>query len=126
MAKDKVLQKHESSECHKEAVARWREIPLTVKGDIGEMISTQHAVEKYNTRRILLKILRNVRYLARQALPLRGDWRATEKIGEDSSFYQLLKLRCDDEPSLVEWLQKKKFRLTSADIQNEMLEIMAL
>ena len=50
LAKDKGLQKHESSECHKEAVARWREIPSTVKGDIGEMISTQHAPEKYNAQ----------------------------------------------------------------------------
>ena len=71
MANDKGLQKHESSECHKEAVARWCEIPSTVEGDIGEMISTQHALEKYNGRRILLKILGNVRFLARQALPRR-------------------------------------------------------
>ena len=67
-----------------------------------------------------------MRYLARQALPLRGDWRATEKSEVDSNFYQLLKLRCDDDPSIVEWLQKKKSKFTSVDIQNEMLEIMAL
>ena len=64
-----VIHKHESSGCYKEAVARWCEMPSTVK----------HALEKFNSRRILLKILGNVRYLARQALPLRGDWKATEK-----------------------------------------------
>ena len=47
LAKDRGHHKHESSGCHKEAVARWLEIPSTVKRDIGEMISTQHALEKY-------------------------------------------------------------------------------
>ena len=81
---------------NRENVARWREIPSTVKGDIGEMISAQHALEKYNSRRILLRILGNVRHLARQALPLdlRGDRRASEKSEVDFNFYQLLKLRC--------------------------------
>ena len=88
MAKGKGLQKHESSECRKGVVSRWREIPSTVKGDIGEMISAQHALENYNSRRNLIKILGNVRYLARQALPLRGDWRTTEKSVVDSNFYQ--------------------------------------
>ena len=96
-----------------------------MKGDIGEMTSTQHALEKYNSRRILLKIPGNVRYLARQALPLQGDWSATEESEVDSNFYQLLKLRCDDDPSIVEWLQKKKSKFTSADIQNEIFKIMA-
>ena len=38
-------------------------IPASVKGDVGEMISSQHAMEKFNSRQILLKILQNVRYL---------------------------------------------------------------
>eukprot|EP00112_Aurelia_sp_Birch-Aquarium-sp1_P015994 Seg3588.3 transcript_id=Seg3588.3/GoldUCD/mRNA.D3Y31 product="Zinc finger MYM-type protein 1" protein_id=Seg3588.3/GoldUCD/D3Y31 len=126
LAKDKGLHKHESSECPKEAAARWCDIPSTVKGDVGEMISTKHALEKYNSLRILLKILGNVRYLARQALPLRGDWKKAEKSEADSNFYQLLQLRCDEDPSIVEWLQKKTYKFTLADIQNEMLEIMAL
>ena len=102
LAKNKGLHKHESSECHKEAVARWREIPSTVKGDIGEMISNQHALEKYSSRIEFFK-----------------------KSEVDSYFYQLLKLRCDDDPSILEWLQKKKSKFTSVDIKNDMLEIMA-
>ena len=126
LAKGKGFYKHESSDCHKEAAARWCDIPSTVNRDVGEMISTQHALEKCNNRRILLKILGNVRHLARQALPLRGDWNKVEKSEADSNCYQLLKLRCDEDPSIVDWLQKKTFKFTSADIQNEMLEIMAL
>ena len=102
------------------------EIPATVKGDIGEMMSTKHALEKLHSRKILLKILGNIRYLARQALPLRGDWKESENSEADSNFYQLLKLRCDEDPLIVDWLQKKTSKFISADIQNEMLEIMAL
>ena len=126
LAKGKGFNKHESSECHKEAAARLCEIPATVKGDIGEMMSTKHALEKLHSRKILLKILGNIRYLARQALPLRGDWKESENSEADSNFYQLLKLRCDEDPLIVDWLQKKTSKFISADIQNEMLEIMAL
>lgn len=44
LAKDKGFQKHESSECHKEA-ARWCDIPSALKGDGGELISSQHALD---------------------------------------------------------------------------------
>ena len=49
----------------------------TVKADIGEMMSID-ALEKLRSRKILLRILGNFRYLARQALPLQGDWKETE------------------------------------------------
>lgn len=60
--------KHESSECHKEATARLLTIPGTSKGDIGEIISSQHSVEKKHNREILLKILGNIRYLGKKIL----------------------------------------------------------
>jgi len=46
--------------------------PATVKGDIGDLVSERHALEKSKNRKILLSIPSNIRYLARQALPLRG------------------------------------------------------
>ena len=70
LAKDNRFCKHELSHCHKEAPTKCCDIPSSVKGDVGEMISTQRALEKYNNRKILLKILGNVPYLAREALPL--------------------------------------------------------
>ena len=63
ISKNSGFLKHEASDFHKEAVDRWNKIPASVKGDIGEQISSQHAMEKFNSRQILLKILRNVRYL---------------------------------------------------------------
>ena len=70
LAKDKGFHKHELSECHREAAARLCNIPSSVTGDVCELISTKHELEKYHS---LLKLLRNKWYLARQALPLRGD-----------------------------------------------------
>ena len=126
LEKKKGFSKHELSECHKEAVARLITIPKTAAGDIGDMISSQHALERKQNRNVLLKILSNIRYLARQSSPLRGDWQAKEKSETDSNFWQLLKLRCEDDPTIVEWLKRRQFKYTSPTIQNEMLEIMAL
>ena len=126
LAKGKGFQKHESSECHKEATERFCKIPSTIKGDIGEMMLTKHALEKLHSRTILLKILRNICYLARQGLPLRGNWKESECSEADCNFYQLMKLRCDEDPSIFEWLGKKTSKYISPNIQNEILEIMAV
>ena len=77
-------------------------MPPTVNGDIGEMISTKNALEKLHSRKILLKILGNIRYLARKTLPLQGDWKETENSEADSNFYQLLKLWCDEDSLIVD------------------------
>ena len=37
-------------------------------GDIGDLLSERHALEKSKNRKVLLPILSNIRYLARQAL----------------------------------------------------------
>ena len=44
----------------------------------------------------------------------------------ESNFIQLLNLRACDDPKLVDWLKKKSDKYTSPDIQNEILQIMAL
>ena len=43
----------------------------------------------------------------------------------DSNFIQLLNLRAEDNPLILKWLQKSQDKFTSADIQNEILGIMA-
>jgi len=63
-----------SSHSHMEAVARYLTAPATVIGDIGDLLSERHALERSMNRTILLSILCNIRYLAQQALPIRGDW----------------------------------------------------
>ena len=91
-------------------------LPRTTK-DIGETLSESYANEKKKNR----KHLRNVRFLARQDLALRGD--GSE---ENSNFVQLLRLRDEDEAFIKEMINKKTDKYTSADIQNEMVKIMSL
>ena len=62
-------------------------LPLQCK-DIGEHLSTLVATEKQDNRQCLLKVLSNLRYLARQGIAIRGDGDET-----NSNFMQLLRLR---------------------------------
>ena len=72
--KNKGFRKHEASASHKEAVARYISTPAVVIGDVGELLCNQYAEEKMKSRKVLLAILGNTRYLARQALLLKGNW----------------------------------------------------
>ena len=58
-----AFKKHESSDCHKEAVDR------SACPDVGEMLSSQHSQQKNENRECLLKILSNLKFLARQGIP---------------------------------------------------------
>ena len=108
----RVLSKHEASDFHKQAVAA-----MNNQVDVGEI---QHAKEKEINREYLLNILSIIRLLARQGLPLRGD--ADEK---DSNFYQLMLLQAEKAPVIKNMLERKHFKYTSHEIQNELLCIMA-
>ena len=54
-----------------EAVATYVTVPARGIGDIGDLLSERRAFEKSKNRNILLSILTNIRYLVRQALPLK-------------------------------------------------------
>jgi hypothetical protein len=110
---------HSSSNCHKEAVLKMVTMPSSK--NVAESLSSQLAMEKLERRQCFLKILSNVRFLARQGLPFRGH--GDEK---DSIFFQLLKLRGEDNTKVTDWLNKKTDKYTAPDIQNEILKIMAL
>ena len=112
---------HEKSDCHKHAVMCAVTIPETT-ADVGELLNEVHAGEKAVARQSLLKILSNVRFLARQALPLRGDGPGEPNL----NFNQLYRLRGEDNPFLLEWKDRKGSNYTSHDTQDEMLKVMAL
>ena len=116
--KNKGFRKHKASASHKEAVARYISTPAEVIGDVGELLCNQHAEEKMKSRKVLLAILGNVRYLARQALPLRGNWNLETGSEENSNFYQLLKLRAEENSEILDWLRRKDDKYTSPVIQN--------
>ena len=115
----KAFNKHLASTCHREAVSAV-ELPKQT-GDVGERLSSKHEQQKAENRAVFRKILRIIRFLARQGLPLRGHG-----AGDDSSFRQLLYLQAHDCPTILIWIEKRADKYTSSDIQNEILQIMAL
>ena len=65
------LEKHEASQCHKEANEAINLLPKQV-GDIGELLSKKHSDQKAENREVFLRIFQNLRFLTRQGLALRG------------------------------------------------------
>lgn len=116
-AKRKFI-KHQNSECHREATARLK-IPVECK-DIKSSIGCQVESEQSKCRDALMVILSNLRFLARQGLPFRGN-----SNDENSNFKQINKLRAEDSVSFQEWLNRKSDKYDSPAIQNELLNIMS-
>ena len=52
MEKNKGFQKHESSDSHMEAVAKYDTTLATVTGDIGDLLSERHALERSENRNV--------------------------------------------------------------------------
>ena len=121
LAKKRGFALHEQSNSHKHAVTCVVTIPATT-GDVGELLDEKHAEEKAVARQSLLKIFSNIRFLARQALPMRGDGKGEP----NSNSNQLYRLRGEDNPFLLEWIKRKGNNYTSHDMQDEMLKVMAL
>ena len=93
------------------------------------MLSAEHSKQKEVNRSYLRKVLQNLIYLARQGLPMRGNWVSVEGgIGceEDSNFHQLLLLRANDDETILNIMRQKTCKYTDHHIQNEILQIMAL
>ena len=68
---------------------------------IATCLSTEHQRDQVENRQCLLKILSNIKFLARQGLLLR---RPGTEI--DSNFIHLLKLQAEDDPRIDRWLVK--------------------
>ena len=118
----RVMTGHAVSGCHREAVERLQQIPQAV-GDVGELLDSQLAKQRQQHRQCFFKILRALKFLARQGLPLRG---ATKEDGEvDGHFMQLLAMFAESDDHLVRWLDRRSEKYTSPQIQNEILQLMA-
>ena len=111
---------HSSSNCHKEVTLKVTTLPSTTK-DVRESLSAIHQQEKLERHQCFFKSFSNIRFLARQGLPLRG-------LGDesDSNFIQLLKLRSEDDIRFVNWIEKKTDKYLAPDIQNKVLKVMSL
>ena len=119
----RVIGNHELTLCHKEAVEKMLILPKTTR-DVGELLSSQLTMERKQNREILLLILKSIKFLARQGLALRG---ASKECGEvDGNFMHILSLFSDSKPELLRWMERRRDKYISAEIQNELLKIVAL
>ena len=104
------FEKHQNTASHHEAVDLVVKIPSTTK-NVGEMLSTSYASQKEENRKMLSVILSSIRYLGRQGLALRGRYKTNDDLtmrGEiDSNFMQLLRLRAEDSPGILKWIDLK-------------------
>ena len=118
--KDETLgiRNHERCASHREAVQVMITIPSSHK-DIGEQLSSTRAHQKIKYRQALFQIISSIWFLCRQGLALRGDGNEC-----DSNFNQLLTSKDKEDSNLTNWLKRKEYVYTSADIQNELIEIM--
>ena len=114
------FKKHELSNCHKDFVVVTVALPSSVK-DINETLQSELTKQKMENRQMLLKIVSNICFLARQSIAIRGDGDE-----ENSNFIQLFKLCGEDDPKFAKWLEKETDKHVSADIQNELLKVMGL
>ena len=75
-------------------------LPAQIVGHIDDLMSDDCKQQKEINRKIFMKILQNVRYLARQRLPFRGHY-------VSNGNFILLKLRGLDSPLVEPWMKKK-------------------
>ena len=54
-------------------------------------------------------------------MALRGDG-----DGADNNFLQLLQLKAEEDPAVLEWLKQKTGKYTSPKVQNDLLKVMAM
>lgn len=87
--------------------------------DVGELLDKAHK-KKEEATVMLLHILSSVRYLARQGLALRGDG-----SDESSNLMQLLCLRAEDKPEILQWIKRSAQMHISPENLNAMLQLMA-
>ncbi len=69
---------------------------------------------------MFLRVLRDIRYLARQGMSFRSN------RDDDGNFIQLLHLQGVENPDIETWMKKKTNKYTSHDIQNECVQLLAL
>ena len=84
---------------------------------VATRLSNQLRLDQERRRKILLKLLSSIRYLARQGIPLRGH------KGDEGNLLQLLKLQQTDVEGLQSFIDEGQY--LSHEIINELIEMMA-
>ena len=118
--------RHGSSRSHSEAVLAVNK--SYSKAPVNELLDQGVVTNKSNNTYMLTEVVKVVKHLARQNLPLRGATKPVAESGDhsepDSHLWQSLLLLGHKDPKL-EMLLKMKQTFTSPSIQNELLKIMS-
>ena len=108
---------HQNSLCHKAASLYHLVIPKC--NDVGEVMSSQLAQQRQIERKYLLEVIKCLRYLGRQGIPLQGH-------DNNDNFTQLLYLLGSNDKNIMDHLNGKVgHKYNHHDVQNELLNIMA-
>ena len=106
------FKEHQVSECHKIAINYETNLSRPC-GNVWEMSSDAAKKLTMESKCIcFIKVIECLQYLARQGQAMQGD------TDDESNFFQLLKLRGNDQPLLIKWLERKEDRYISHDLQN--------
>ena len=108
---------HETSDYHYST--RYKLSFATMNKSVLSQLDSKHEKECKAATQSLVNVFKSIKYLTRQGIALCGH------NEENGNLLQLLKLHCDDNPNLKVWLTKKTNWL-SHEIQNEIIQMMAL
>jgi len=107
--------KHERSACHSHAVYQLQQLK---RPSVCAQLSEQKLNEQASCRSSLVQLFSTLRFLARQALPIRGH------VEQNGNYSQLLNLFAERNDQLRLWLNRTT-NFTSHDCQNEMLGLLS-
>ena len=110
---------HERYGTHKMAVECLVTLPTSYR-NVGEMLSSQYALDKQSNWDYLLKVVQNVQFLARQGIAMRGDLDES-----DSNFMQLLMLRGIDDPMIRQNVEKKTNKYSATEQESRFFSKLA-
>ena len=112
------FQDHEKSDMHREATEKMaaRSSGMNVMAQL----SAHYEADVMFHRKMLMKLLSCIRYLARQGLPLRGHHEDPQSFG--GNLYQLLLQQAQDCLQMKTWLCRREY--ISPEIVNELIKIM--
>ena len=113
----KCFYNHQDSACHQASSAYHLVIPQC--SDVGEMINSHVTQRRQVERKYLLDVIKCLKYLARQGIPLQG-------LDNNDNLTQLLHLLATKDDNITKHLEGQfRHKYTHHDIQNELLNIMA-
>ena len=97
--------------------------------DIGEHYAAGSNNQRAINRTYLQKLLQNIIFLARQGLLFRGNWIPSEDgsggCEKESNFYQLILLRANDDPGMLDIMRRKTNKYTDHHIQDKLIKLLA-